>query len=138
MNQLFANLPTLMAAPSGEGQSGSLLPTLITFGLVFVIFYFLIIRPQNKQKKDQQKMIDALKKGDRVVTIGGIHGTVQSVKESEVVIKVDANTKMTMSRNAVSSVKEASRPTRKAEPEQVEEDADDVEVEAEEAAEDES
>ena len=96
MNQLFANLPTLMAPGGTEGQTGSLLPTLLTFGAVFVIFYFLIIRPQNKQKKEQQKMIDALQKGDRVVTIGGIHGTVQSVKESEVVVKVDTNARITM------------------------------------------
>jgi len=130
MNQLFANLPTLMAAPSGtEGQSGSILPTLITFGLVFVIFYFLIIRPQNKQKKEKQKLIDALQKGDRVVTIGGLHGTVQSVKESEVVVKVDANTKITFDRNAIGSVKEATRPTKRAETEPV--PADDVDTEDE-------
>jgi preprotein translocase subunit YajC len=136
MNQLFASLPTLMAAPSGEAGGGSVVVTIITFGLIFVIFYFLIIRPQNKQKKETQKMIDAVKKGDRIVTIGGIHGTVQSVKESEVVIKVDSNSKMTMSRNAISSVTANTRPTRKAEAE-VETDVD-VEAESEETTEDDS
>jgi preprotein translocase subunit YajC len=116
MNQLFANLPLLMGG-SPDGTPGSIVPTLITFGAVFLIFYFLIIRPQQKQKKEQQKMIEAIKKGDRVVTIGGIHGTVQSVKDTEIVLKIDSNTKMTFSRNAVSSVKEASRPVKKAETE---------------------
>jgi len=115
MNQLFANLPTLMAAPGADASgSASIVPTLITFGLVFVIFYFLIIRPQNKQKKETQKMLDAIKKGDKVVTIGGIHGTVQSVKESEVVLKIDANTKMTFNRSAISSIRDATKPSKKA------------------------
>jgi preprotein translocase subunit YajC len=136
MNQLFANLSTLMAAPADQAGGGSVVVTIITFGLIFVIFYFLIIRPQNKQKKETQKMIDAVKKGDHIVTIGGIHGTVQSVKESEVVIKVDSNSKMTMSRNAISSVKEGTRPTKKAE---VEADVEtEAEAESEESTEDES
>ena len=57
MNQLFSNLPLLMAAPAGgDGSQGSIVPTLITFGLVFVIFYFLIIRPQNKKKKEAESI----------------------------------------------------------------------------------
>ncbi len=104
MNQLFTNLPLLMAAPGADGGSGSIVPTLVTFGLVFVIFYFLIIRPQNKKKKDAADLLKALKKGDRVVSIGGIHGTIQSLKEDTVILKVDGNTKMTMSRSAISTV----------------------------------
>ena len=70
MINLFANLPLLQAA----GGGGQLITTFITFGLVIFIFYFLIIRPQNKKQKDTQKMLEAVKKGDRVVTIGGIRG----------------------------------------------------------------
>jgi len=125
MNQLFSNLPLLMAAPGADGSSGSIVPTLVTFGLVFVIFYFLIIRPQNKKKKDAADLLKALKKGDRVVTIGGIHGTIQSLKEDTVILKVDGNTKMTMSRSAISTVGEQSRPAKKA----AEKPADDVETE---------
>lgn len=131
MNQLFANLPLLMAAPGADPAAGgaSIVPTLVTFGLVFVIFYFLIIRPQNKKQKETKEMLKALKKGDKVVSIGGIHGSIQSIKENEVVLKIDASTKMTMSRSAISSVLEQSRPSKKVE-EPVEEADDSDETEA--------
>jgi preprotein translocase subunit YajC len=132
MNQLFANLPLLMAAPGADPAAGgaSIVPTLITFGLVFVIFYFLIIRPQNKKQKETKEMLKSLKKGDKVVSIGGIHGTVQSIKENEVVIKVDTNSKMTLSRSAISSVVESSKPSKKVEEPVEESDAADEETEA--------
>ncbi|MBI4550508.1 MAG: preprotein translocase subunit YajC [Candidatus Omnitrophica bacterium] len=73
--------------------------------LMFVIFYFLLIRPQQKKEKDRQKMIAALKKGDRVVTSGGILGTVVGVKEDVVVLKVgDGETKIEFLKSAVSSL----------------------------------
>jgi len=128
MNELFANLSVLMAAPGAEGGGSSIVPTLITFGLVFVIFYFLIIRPQNKKKKDTENMLKALKKGDRVVSIGGIHGTIQSAKEDKVVLKLEgSDTKMTFSRSAISNVVEQSKPTKRveeAEPESADEESD--------------
>lgn len=93
--------PLLQAAST---STGSLLTTFIPFGLVIVIFYFLIIRPQNKKQKETERMLSALKKGDRVVTIGGIHGVIQAVKESTVVVKVDDATKLEFSRSAVSTV----------------------------------
>jgi preprotein translocase subunit YajC len=124
MNQLFSNLPMLMAAPGADGSSGSIVPTLVTFGLVFVIFYFLIIRPQNKKKKDSADLLKALKKGDRVVSIGGIHGTIQSLKDDSVVLKIDANTKITLSRSAISNVVEQNRPAKKVVEEPVEEEAE--------------
>jgi len=75
------------------------------FGLIFVIFYFLIIRPQNKKQKEMQKMLAAVKKGDKIVTIGGIHGVVNTVKEGgTVVVKVDENCKMEFSKSAIASV----------------------------------
>ncbi len=110
MNTLFTELPLLMGAPAGGaaegGGAGSLITTFITFGLVFVIFYFLIIRPQNKKQKETKRMLAALKKGDRVVTIGGIRGQIHSIKDEIVVLKVDANTKLEMSRSAISNVTE--------------------------------
>ena len=137
MNQLFSNLPLLMAAPGADGGSGSIVPTLITFGLVFVIFYFLIIRPQNKKKKDAAEMLKALKKGDRVVSIGGIHGTIQTIKEDTVVVKIDGSTKMTMSRSAISTVSEQSRPAKKVVDEPAEEiEADDSAPDSTDAASD--
>ena len=125
MNELLANLPLLMAAPGADPGAGTILPTLVTFGLVFVIFYFLIIRPQNKKQKETKKMLSSLKKGDRVVSIGGIHGTIQSIKDDTVVLRIDANTKLTFSRSAISNVIEQSRPSRKAVAEAQAEEADD-------------
>ena len=134
MNQLFANLPTMMAAPGADPAAGSasIVPTLITFGLVFVIFYFLIIRPQNKKQKETKKMLESLKKGDKVVSIGGIRGTIQTIKDDTVVVKVDTNTKMTFSRSAISNVVEQSRPSKKAESETVVESDDDDETDTDE------
>jgi len=87
-----------------SGGSGQMVTTFVTFGLVILIFYFLIIRPQNKKQKEAKKMLSALKKGDKVVSIGGIHGTVVSVKEQSTVVKVDDNTKLEFSKSAISSV----------------------------------
>lgn len=100
----------LQAASSAAGATGQ--PDMMggTFGmlvsliLVFVIMYFFMIRPQAKRQKETQKMINALKKGDKVVTVGGIHGTVTSAKESTIILKVDDNTKIEFNRTAIASV----------------------------------
>lgn len=106
MTTLFSAFPLLMAAPaaSSEGATGSMVTTFITFGLIILVFYFLIIRPQKKKEKETKEMIQAIKKGDKIVTIGGIRGTVLSVKDDAVVIKVDDNAKIEFSKGAVSSV----------------------------------
>lgn len=84
--------------------SGSMLVPLITMGAIFLIFYLFIIRPQNKKQKETEKMIAALKKGDKVVSIGGIHGVVFSTKENTIIVKVDDGCKLEFSRSAISSV----------------------------------
>jgi len=99
----------LFAAPQGgtpATDSGPLsgIVTFVPFILIIAIFYFLIIRPQNKKQKAEQKMRDALRKGDKVITIGGIHGTVSNVRESTIIVKVDDNTKIEFSKSAVGSV----------------------------------
>ncbi len=107
MIDTISQLTLLMGAPEasgGGGGAGQMMTTFITFGLVILIFYFLIIRPQNKKQKETQKMLAALKKGDKVVSIGGIRGTITSVREQTVVMKVDDNTKLEFSKNAVSNV----------------------------------
>ena len=98
-------IPFLQAggAPSASASS-SLIGSLLPFLLIIVIFYFFLIRPQNKKQKETQKMLDALKKGDKVITIGGIHGTVSSVKENTVIVKVDDDCKLEVNRTAISSV----------------------------------
>jgi len=106
-------LPLLMAGQqAGEGGAGgptSFITTLIPFALIIAVFYFLIIRPQNKKQKETQKMLSALKKGDKIVTIGGIHGTIQSVKESTVIVRVDDNVKLEFNRSAISNVQAAAK-----------------------------
>ena len=94
----------LQDAAAAAAGTGSLLVSMLPIFLIFVIFYFFIIRPQNKKKKETDKMIDALKKGDKIVTIGGIHGTVAQTKEKTVIIKVDDNTKIEFTRSAIASV----------------------------------
>jgi len=91
------------AAEGAQGGAGGFM-TFLPFVAIIAIFYFLIIRPQNKKQKETQKMLAALKKGDKIVTIGGIHGTIQSVREQSVVVKVDEDTKIEFSRSAISSI----------------------------------
>jgi preprotein translocase subunit YajC len=107
MNSFLFSL--LLAAPQTSGEAPSGPGTLVSFlplVAIFAIFYFLIIRPQGKKQKETQKMLSALKKGDRIVTIGGIHGVIQKIKEntSTVIVRVDENTALEFSRSAVSSV----------------------------------
>ena len=94
----------MAADPSAAGGTASMMTTIITFALIILIFYFLIIRPQKKKDKETKAMLDAMKKGDKVVTIGGIHGTVVSVKDQTVVIKVDDSARIEFSKNAISTV----------------------------------
>jgi len=79
-----------MGTPPGGGAGGgqSALMNMIPLVFMFGIFYFLLIRPQQKKAKDHKAMVDALKKGDQVVTAGGIHGKVTSVEESVVILEV--------------------------------------------------
>jgi len=102
MNAMFQSLPLLQAAAANP--TGQMVSTIVTFGLVFVVFYFFIIRPQNKKQKEAKKMIDAVKKGDKVITIGGVHGLVHAVKEGTVVIKVDDDCRIEFSKSAIATV----------------------------------
>jgi preprotein translocase subunit YajC len=99
-------LPLLMGMPQGGDAAGGagLFTSMIPFALIIGIFYFLIIRPQSKKRKETESMLKAIRKGDRVVTIGGMHGTVTNVRETTVIIKVDDSTKLEFSRSAISSV----------------------------------
>ncbi|UTR14246.1 preprotein translocase subunit YajC [Salipaludibacillus sp. LMS25] len=77
---------------------------LITLVVMFAIFYFLLIRPQQKRQKKVQEMHAALQKGDKIVTIGGLHGTIDAIDENQVVIMVDGNNKLTFDRQAIREV----------------------------------
>ncbi|HSL17999.1 MAG TPA: preprotein translocase subunit YajC [Methylomirabilota bacterium] len=88
-----------------EGAAGgSPLSMLLPFVLIFAVFYFIVIMPAKKQQKKKDAMIAGLKKGDRVVTGGGIHGTVATVEDQTLLLKVSENTKIRISKNAVAGL----------------------------------
>lgn len=102
------------------GGDGNMLMTLITFGAVILIFYFMIIRPQNKKQKETQRMLAELKKGDKIVTIGGLHGVVDFVDGETVILEVDKNVTLKFSKSAIATVNAPAAPAKdaKTEPEQ--------------------
>jgi len=81
---------------------------LIPMMMIFLIFYFLLIKPQKDKQKELKKMIEALKKNDQVVTGSGIHGTVVNIKETTVILRIDDNAKMEVDKEAISAVKKSS------------------------------
>jgi len=78
--------------------------TLAPFILMFAIFYFLLIRPQQKKQKQRGAMLNSLQKGDKVVTIGGLHGTIVEITDDTVVLRVNDVTKLTFDRSSVNNV----------------------------------
>ena len=91
----------LQAAAPAAGQAGGGWQMWIMLALIFVVMWFFMIRPQRKQQKELQNFRDSLKKGDKVVTIGGIYGTVCEIKEVSVLIEVDNNVKIRVSKQAL-------------------------------------
>jgi preprotein translocase subunit YajC len=88
-----------------EGAAGgNPLSMLLPFVLIFAVFYFIVIMPAKKQQKKKDAMIAGLKKGDRVVTSGGIHGTVATVEDQSLLLKVAENTKIRISKSAVAGL----------------------------------
>jgi len=73
--------------------------------ILLAVFYFVAIRPQNKQEKERQKMLSALAKNDDVVTTGGLHGTIVNVKEKSVILRIDENVKVEVEKNCIAYVK---------------------------------
>jgi preprotein translocase subunit YajC len=133
-------LPLLMGmggSPAGGEAGGSMgfITSLLPFAAIIAIFYFLIIRPQSKKRKETEKMLSTLRKGDRVVTIGGVHGTIQSVRESTVIVKVDDNTKIEFNRSAISSVEAVAKEDKSEKIESKEDKAQEASVTSNESAE---
>jgi len=119
MDTLFSGLSLFQTG--APNSTGSMVSTIVMFGAVFAIFYFMIIRPQNKKQKAVAQMLAAVKKGDKIITIGGVHGVVSSVKDKTVVIKVDDSAKIEFSKSAIASVEargeESETPAVEAKPE---------------------
>ncbi len=91
--------------PSGGAQGGpSLLVSFIPIIAIFVLFYLLLILPQQKKAKQHQSMLNSLHKGDRVVTTGGMYGTVHDVKDNMIVLKISDEVKVELVKSAVAAV----------------------------------
>ncbi len=92
---------SFMGAPQGQGANP--LAMWLPIIMIFVIMYFLILRPQAKRQKEQQKMLESLQKGDEVLTAGGIYGTIVGMKEKDtvVVVEVDKNVKLNVARSSI-------------------------------------
>ena len=91
----------LLQTAAAQQPAGSAWSMWIMLALIFVVMWFFMIRPQRKQQKELQNFRDGLKKGDKVVTIGGIYGTVDEIKEGTVLINVDKDVKIRVSKNAL-------------------------------------
>lgn len=90
---------------SGSGSTGGTLLSFVPFVLIFVIFYFLLILPQQKRQKKLRTMLDALKKGDKVVTTGGIWGTITNLGKQSVTVQIADNTKVKMQRESITRLR---------------------------------
>jgi len=100
---LIEHLMLFMQPQSSDGGSG-MISTVIMFALIFVIFYFLIIRPQQRRQKERDKLLTALQKGDKVVTSGGIHGTIAGLEEKTILLQIADGVKVKVDRSSISSV----------------------------------
>jgi len=94
----------LFLAQSKSPGGGGGTQFMILIGGMILLMYFFMLRPQSKQRKEHQSMLSALKKGDKVVTVGGIYGVVTNVKEKTVIIKVADNVKLEMLRSGIAQV----------------------------------
>ena len=97
-------LNVLLQASGGaaaEGAAGSQYSSIIMIALLFVVFYFFMIRPQTKKQKELKTFREALGKGDKVVTTGGIYGKILDVKENHFLIEVDSNVKIKIDKAAI-------------------------------------
>lgn len=87
---------------STANSGGSIVSLVFPFILMFVVFYFLLIRPQQKKTKTRNAMLKSLQKGDKIVTIGGLHGTITEISDDIVVLRVNDVTKLTFDRGSIS------------------------------------
>ena len=100
---MFALFLAQAPAPAPPG-AGSGLFSILPFIFIFVIMYYVVLRPQMRRQKDQARLVAALKTGDRVVTSSGIHGLISNVKDTTVIVKVADNVKIEMEKTAVTNV----------------------------------
>lgn len=111
----------LLQAAGKQSSPGGMLSMLLPFILMFVVMYFLILRPQKRKEKDRKALLSRVKKNDRVVTAGGIHGLVMSVRENELILRIDdaKDVKIKVDRSAIVTVLEVSHDDDTEEPKEI-------------------
>lgn len=92
------NLMNILLQAKGQ----SMMNTIVMFGLILVVFYFFMIRPQTKKMKESKKFVEELNKGQRVMTIGGIHGKIEEVRDTTVIISTEGGGKLKVEKRAIS------------------------------------
>jgi preprotein translocase subunit YajC len=101
---MFIESAYAMGAQGGDAAQGGGMSTLIMMAVIFGIFYFLMIRPQQKKVKEHKKMVEELKKGDRIITAGGMYGTVENLSPTTLTIKVAEGVKVKITRGSIGTV----------------------------------
>ena len=93
-----------MAPAQGGSGGGDFTTTILMFAVIIGIFYFMILRPQQKRQKERQKLLESMKKGDKVVTAGGIHGTIVGIEDKTLLLQIADNVKVKVERGSISVV----------------------------------
>lgn len=106
---MYPFVTVVFAMGGGGGDAGSLLTQFIPLILIFAIFWFLVIRPQQKKAKNHRLMVDSLKKGDEIITDGGIQGTIQKVADNLVTLEIAPKVPIKLVRSRVAEVLRSSR-----------------------------
>lgn len=101
---MFSEITKSVILLQAPGGFESILSSILPFLLIILIFYFLILRPQQKRQKERVRLLESVKKGDRVITAGGIHGTVEGIEDKVLLIKIADNVKVKMERSSVSTI----------------------------------
>ena len=108
MNTANLLLLAQAAAPAGAPQQPNIFMSMMPLIFIFIIFYFLLIRPQQRKAKEHAKLVSALKTGDSVVTNAGIHGVISNVKDKTVIVKIADNVKVEFDRAAIVTIEASS------------------------------
>jgi preprotein translocase subunit YajC len=102
---MFATNAYAMAGSAGQQSGGSGIEGIVMLVVMFAIFYFLLIRPQQKRAKQHKELVESLKAGDQVVTAGGIHGKVVAVQDALVTLEIASNVRIKISRSSIVGTK---------------------------------
>lgn len=98
------NIDNLIAMGQQGSGGGSMFSTIIMFALIILIFYFMILRPQQKRQKEREQLLSGMKKGDKVITAGGEHGTIVGMEEKTVLLQVADNIKIKFEKSSITTI----------------------------------